>query len=139
MTHASDAKSVLRRYVAAVEAADGDTIHDSFAETATWTLAGELPISGTWKGRDVIIDEFLAKAMSNFEPGSVSLEITAMIAEGDQLALRWTSRARTLDGVPYENECIGVFTVNDGKIQSVREFMDTHYAYKALERAGALS
>lgn len=139
MTHTSDAKSILSRYVAAVEAGDADTIRDSFAESATWTLAGELPISGTWEGRDVIIDEFLATAMSNYEPGSVSLEITGMIAEGDRVALQWTSRARTLDGQPYENDCIGVFSVSDGKIQSVREFMDTHYAYKALARAGSVS
>jgi len=139
MTHTNDAKSVLQRYVAAVEGGDEDTIRDSFAETATWTLAGELPISGTWEGRDVIIDEFLATAMSNYEAGSVSLEITGMIADGHSVALQWTSRARTLDGEPYENECIGVFTVSDGKIQSVREFMDTHYAYKTLARAAGVS
>ena len=72
--------------------------------------------------------------MSHYAPGSVSLEITRMIAEGDNVALQWTSRARTLDGDPYENHCIGVFTVRDGKITSVREYMDTHYAYRALHR-----
>ena len=139
MTHSPTAKVVLSRYVAAVEAGDADTIRDSFAEDATWTLAGQLPISGTWRGRDVIIDEFLATAMSNYEPGSVSLVIEQMISEGDQVALQWTSRARTLDGEAYENDCIGVFTVRDGKIQSVREFMDTHYAFNAFARASAIT
>jgi uncharacterized protein len=139
MTHSSDAKSILSRYVAAVEAGDADAIRRSFAEDATWTLAGQLPISGTWRGRDAIIDEFLAAAMSNYEPGSVSLVIDQMIAEGDHVALQWTSRARTLDGEPYENVCLGVFTVHDGKIQSVREFMDTHYAFNALARAGSIT
>ena len=128
------AKSVLTAYVAAVEAGDADALRDSFAPDATWTLAGELPISGTWKGRDAILDEFLAKAMSHYEPGSVRLEITGMIAEGDHVALQWTSRARTLDGSPYENECIGVFTVRDGTIRAVHEYMDTQYAYRALVR-----
>ena len=133
-----DAKTVLARYVAAVEAEDGETIGASFADDATWTLAGELPISGTWVGRQAIVSEFLPTAMSHYAPGSVSLEITRMIAEGDNVALQWTSRARTLDGNPYENHCIGVFTVRDGKITSVREYMDTHYAYRALTagRAG---
>ena len=66
--------------------------------------------------------------MSHYELGSVSLEITAMIAEGDRVALQWTSRARTRSGAPYENDCLGVFTVRDGRIQSVREYMDTLYA-----------
>jgi ketosteroid isomerase-like protein len=133
----TSAKSVLTAYVAALQAGDEDAVRRSFAADATWTLAGELPISGTWEGRDTIIDEFLATAMSHYEPGSVRLEITGMIAEGERVALQWTSRARTLDGSPYENECIGVFTVRDGLIRSVHEYMDTHYAYRALAREPA--
>ena len=83
-----------------------------------------------WRGRDAIVDEFLAIAMSYYEPGSVSLEITGMIAEHDQVVLQWTSRARTRHGRPYENGCIGVFTIRDGQILAVREYMDTLYAYK---------
>ena len=136
MSQQAEIKSVLRRYVAAVEAGDVETIRDLFAADATWTLhAGDLPISGTWAGRDRIMDEFLAGAMSHYEPGSVSLEITGTIAEGDRVVLEWTSRARTRDGRPYENGCIGVFTVRDGRIQAVHEYMDTHYAYRALARA----
>ena len=93
--------------------------------------AGDLPISGTWKGRETILNDFLATALSYYEPGSVRLEITTMIAEGDRVALQWTSRARTRDGRPYENGCIGAFTVRDGRIQSVREYMDTLYASEA--------
>lgn len=125
----TDSKLVLRAYVAAVEAGDLPAIREAFAPDATWTLAaGDLPTSGTWTGRDAIVDDFLGGAMAYYEPGSVSLEITAMIAEGDQVALQWTSRARTRDGNPYENGCIGLFTVRDGRIQAVREYMDTLYA-----------
>ena len=129
MNQATDSKSILRRYVSAVEAGDGETIRDLFADDASWTLAaGDLPIAGTWEGRDAILDEFLAKALSYYEPGSVRLEITGMIAEGERVVLQWTSRARTRDGCPYANECIGVFTIRGGKIRSVREYMDTLYA-----------
>jgi uncharacterized protein len=129
MTQALDSESVVRRYVAAAQAGDENTIRDVFTQDATWTLAGALPISGVWKGRDAIIDEFLATAMSHYEPGSISLEITAMITERDKVVLQWTSRARTRDGRPYENGCIGVFTIREGRIQHVREYMDTLYAY----------
>ena len=132
MIRTPDAKTVLAQYVAAVEAGDGEAIRRSFADDATWTLAGELPISGTWVGREAIVEQFLPTAMSHYQAGSVALEITGMIAEGDNVALQWTSRARTLDGRPYENHCIGVFTVREGKIRAVREYMDTHYAHRAL-------
>jgi uncharacterized protein len=129
MTEPVDTKTVAAHYVAAAQAGDERAIRDLFAHDATWTLAGELPISGVWNGRDAIIDEFLATAMSHYEPGSISLEVTGMIAENDQVVLQWTSRARTRDGRPYENGCIGVFTIRDGKIQHVREYMDTLYAH----------
>lgn len=132
MNTTTEAKDVIRRYVAAVAEGDATTIRDSFAESATWSLAGYLPISGVWSGRDAIIDEFLATALTPYEPGSVSLEVTGLIAEGDRVAVQWTSRARTLDGEPYVNNCIGVFTVSDGRIQSVQEYMDTHYAFRAI-------
>ena len=128
-THETDSKAVLRRYVAAVEAGEADLLREIFAEDATWTLAADdLPISGTWKGRDRILGDFLAGALSRYEPGSVDLEITAMIGEGDTVVLQWTSRARTRAGREYENDCIGVFTVRDGRIRHVREYMDTRYA-----------
>jgi len=129
MTQPLDSKTVAQRYVAAAQAGDDRAIRDLFARDATWTLAGELPISGVWKGREAIIDEFLATAMSHYQPGSISLEITGMIAERDQVVLQWTSRARTRGGRPYENGCIGVFTIREGKIQHVREYMDTLYAH----------
>ena len=129
MAQQTDSKSVLRRYVAAVQAGDEQAIRGMFAEDASWTIhAGQLPISGTWTGRDTIVEEFLARAMAYYQPGSVSLEITGMIAERDHIVLQWTSRARTRDGLPYENGCIGVFTIREGRIQEVREYMDTLYA-----------
>jgi ketosteroid isomerase-like protein len=114
---------------AALQAGDEQTIRDSFAEDATWTLrAGDLPLSGTWRGRGAIIDEFLAGALSHYEPGSIELEVTGMLVEDERIALQWTTRARTRDGQSYENDCIGMFTVKDGKIHAVREYMDTLYA-----------
>ena len=138
MTQAIDSKAVLTRYVAAVSDGDESRIRELFDDDATWRLdAGDLPLSGTWTGREQIMTEFLGVAMSHYEPGSVELEITVMIAERDQVVLQWTSRARTRDGRAYENGCIGVFTVRDGKIQAVREYMDTLYASRVFEAAAA--
>jgi uncharacterized protein len=125
-----DNKQVMERYVAALAGGDEQAIRDFFAEDATWWLGGDLPISGTWTGRDAIMADFFGTAMAHYEPGSVSLEVTGMVAEGDQVTLEWTSRARTAGGEPYENFCIGVFTVRDGRIAAVREYMDTRYAHR---------
>src|ERR1700735_1142898 len=118
MSQEADNKNIMRRYVDALQAADAAAVRSFFAEDATWTLlAGDLRMSGTWRGRDRIMDGFFATAMTNRQPGSVELETPAAIAEQDRVVLHWTGRARTRDGQPYENGCIAIFTVRDDKIQ----------------------
>ena len=124
----TDPCTVLERYVAAVAERDMDTVRDLFAEDATWWLGGELPLSGTWRGRDAILGDFLGSIPRLYQPETISIEITSLIAEGDVVAMEWTSRALTTAGEAYENQCAGVFTVRDGKIAAVREYMDTQYA-----------
>src|SRR5262249_49741569 len=66
MTHSTDPKSVLERYVAVMKSGDAEARRDLFAEDATWTLAAaDLPLAGTWKGRDTILNEFLATALAS--------------------------------------------------------------------------
>jgi uncharacterized protein (TIGR02246 family) len=128
-----DGKAVIDRYIAALNAGEGTTVADSFTEDAVWRLDGELPISGTWAGRDAIVNGFFGTAAELFEPGSTQVEVTRMLAEGDHVVLEWTSRARTRNGDPYENHCIGVFTIAQGKIRAVREYMDTGYARQQFQ------
>jgi uncharacterized protein (TIGR02246 family) len=126
------AKEVIKRYVAAIVAGDEWTMRESFAVDATWVMEGDLPISGTWHGRDAIMAGFLAQALRCYEPGSVSIEVSNMIAEGEQVAVEWTTSARSRSGKVYENHLIGVFRVRDGRIFHGREYLDTRYADRVL-------
>jgi ketosteroid isomerase-like protein len=128
-------RTVIERYVHALQTGDEPTIRASFADNATWTLDGKLPLSGTWRGRDTIMADFFGQIGNLYAAGSVSIEVTSLIAEDDRVALEWTSRARTTQGEPYENHCAAVFTLADGEIVTVREYMDTHYAYTAFTRS----
>jgi uncharacterized protein (TIGR02246 family) len=124
----TDSRTVIERYVAAVAAGDMDTVRELFAEDATWWLGGELPLSGTWRGREAILGDFLGSIPRLYRPDSISIEVTSLIADGETVVLEWTSRALTVAGEDYENQCAGVFTVRAGKIVAVREYMDTQYA-----------
>lgn len=126
-------KQVIERYLDALLAGDLDTIRDSFAEDATWTMYGELPIAGPWVGRDSIVDEFLTGAAGNlFEPGSQQFAFPTMIADGDTVALEWQVRARTAAGTPYDNHYCGIFVVRAGRIAAVREYLDSGRAARLL-------
>ena len=45
-------KDVVVRYVQAVADGDLDTIIASFADDTTWTYPGDVPLTGTWTGRE---------------------------------------------------------------------------------------
>jgi ketosteroid isomerase-like protein len=128
-----DPKTVVIRYVEAARDGMSAVIRDSFAEDATWEYPGDLPLSGTYRGIDAIVNEFLGGAAALMAPGAgVVLELTNVIAEGDQVVAEWTSRATARNGGAYRNRNAGIFTVRDGKIVSVREYTDTQHVAQVL-------
>ena len=133
ITKDTDPAAVVTRYSHAVRAGDAELIRDSFAEDATWEYPGDLPLSGTWRGRDAIVNDFLGSMGPLFEPGApVTIELTNILSAGDQVVAEWTSRATARSGAAYHNRNIGVFTVRDGKITSIREYTDTQRAAHVL-------
>ena len=131
-------KHVVQRYLDALVAGDLDAIRDSFAEDATWTILGDLPIGSRWRGRAAIVDEFLTGvACSLYEAGSVQFEFPTLIGEDDTVAVEWRVRARTAAGADYANSYCGLFVVRDGRIAAVREYLDTQYAARRLFAAAA--
>jgi uncharacterized protein len=130
---APEPKQVVQRYLDALVAGDLDTIRDSFAADAVWTIHGDLPIAGPWEGRDRIVDDFLTTVGGSlFEHGSLSFDFPTLIAEGDTVALEWRVHARTAAGDDYDNAYCGVFVVRDGRISIVREYLDSGYAARTL-------
>lgn len=132
MTTTTDPRAVVIRYVEAVRDGAADVIQDSFCEDATWHYPGDLPVSKVWNGRDEIINEFLGSMGLVFVPGTVQIELVSTIAEGDRVVAEWTSKARTVHGGTYDNRCIGIYTVRDGRIASVVEYADTRHVAATL-------
>jgi uncharacterized protein len=129
----TDPKTVVVRYVEAARDGMSAVIRDSFATDATWEYPGDLPLSGTYRGIDAIVDRFLGGAAALMAPDApVTLELVNVIADGDQVAAEWTSRGTSRNGTAYHNRNVGIFTVRDGKIVSVREYTDTQHAAQAF-------
>jgi uncharacterized protein len=131
--NATDPTAVVARYIDAVRDGDIEVITDSFTADATWEYPGDLPLSGTWRGRDAIVNEFLGSLGTLLEPGTpMTLEVTNLLSAGAQVVAEWTSAATARGGAAYRNRNIGVFTVRDGKIADIREYTDTRHAGQVL-------
>ena len=129
---AAENKQVVLGFVEALSSGNMDAINAALADDATWWLPGSLPVSGTHRGKKGIFEGFFAKAASFFEPGTMSISVQNTMAEGDCVSVEWIARGKTAKGKNYENYYNVVFEVKNGKIQAVREYVDTLYAKDVL-------
>ncbi|GAA2707800.1 MULTISPECIES: nuclear transport factor 2 family protein [Streptomyces] len=129
----TEPKDVVRTYFDALAAGDQDAIWNAWAADGSCWYAGDLPISGTWEGREQVINGFLATAFAHLDPErEVGLRVTNLFGEGDQVFVEWDSWATGRTGRPYQQKNSGVFTIRDGKIVSMREYADTQHWERAL-------
>lgn len=125
-------KQVVSGFINALASGNVEVINSTLADDATWWLPGSLPVSGTHRGKKGIFEGFLAKAAPLFQPGSLAIEVRNTIAEGDCVAVEWIARGKTAKGKPYENYYHVMFEVKNGKVQTIREYVDTLYAKEVL-------
>ncbi len=125
---ATESKQIVQQFIDDLAGGNVDAVTAAFADDASWWLPGTLPVSGTYKGKQEIFEGFFATAQSYFEPESLSIHVKSMIAEDDAVAVEWVAKARSAQGTPYENYYHVRFDLKDGKIQEVREYVDTLYA-----------
>jgi uncharacterized protein len=88
----------------------------------------ELPARGSL-GYEKTKAEFVEMlgGMTQVFPGGLKMEIIGVTAEGDRVAVEAESHAQTVIGTPYSNVYHYLFIVRDGKIQYVREYLDTQH------------
>ena len=93
------------------------------AEDIEWIIPGkDWPLAGTWRGHDGLADLF-ETASSSIE---TSTEPREFVAQGDRVLVvgfaRGTIRATNKT---FEDDWIFAITVREGKLTSIREYIDT--------------
>jgi ketosteroid isomerase-like protein len=130
-------REVVLRYFDALAAGDRETVWDCWAEDGTCWYGGDLPISGTWRGRDRVINGFLATAFAHLDPDrEIGVRVTNIFGEDEQVVVEWDSWATGKTGRTYDQKNIAVFTVGAGKIVCMREYADTQHWERALVAGG---
>jgi ketosteroid isomerase-like protein len=102
----------------------GPSLIDLLDDDATYTFFGSHRFATTMHGKQAILDQLLLPLSTALENG-ITLTIHNMVAEGDQVVFEATGSARTRDGRAYDNSYCMVVRLQDGRIRSVREYLDT--------------
>ena len=107
---------------------DLDSLKDNFAEDCEWHTSDELPLGGTTRGRDAIMDNFahIPDYWSDF-----SVEPTEFIDAGDKVIVEGTQRG-TGKGGTFEAPFLHLMEYRDGKLVRGEFEGDSAKALKAL-------
>ena len=125
-------KQLVTEFWKKFSAGDLDGALAMLSDTATWWVAGEpekFPLAGTkTKTQFAELVGGTTKAM----PKGLRVTPTAFTAEGDRVAVEATSYGEMNNGKVYKNLYHFLFEIRGGKIQAVREYLDTMHAKYVL-------
>jgi ketosteroid isomerase-like protein len=73
--------------------------------------------------------KLLEGVVTVYKEGALRITPIEMIAEGDRVAVEAEGYAELSNGRVYSPQSAFVFEIADGKIRSVREYLDTQHAH----------
>lgn len=109
-------------------------LRELFHEEATWTaMVRGIPGEGVHRGKEGIIDRFLAPVRGQFRPGDPKVLPDTIASKGALVLIETRGLGHLADGRPYENRYAWAVEVRDGKVFAVREYMDSLYVSRLFE------
>ena len=124
-------KTTLKNMFAELAKGNGQALVDALDDDIEWTLTGTTSISNVYKGKQSVLEDFLAPIMEQMD-GHMEITPDNFIADGDYVALQGRGKARTKSGVDYNNTYCWVYKFRGGKIISIVEYLDTELVRKAF-------
>ena len=129
---AEENKHVVLSFFENFSAGKVDAALAMLADTATWWVAGnpeQFALAGTrTKAQFAELVNGIGAAM----PKGLRVTLKGLTAEGERVAVEAESYGETATGKIYNNLYHFLFEVRGGKIQAVREYLDTMHAKAVL-------
>lgn len=97
-----------------------------------WWIPGTLPFSGN-KTKEQYMQ--VVNAIGKGFPTGFSLSVISSIAEGNKVAAEVESVGNHVNGRHYNNKYHFLFEIENGKIVSVKEYMDTLHLFQLIQPA----
>jgi ketosteroid isomerase-like protein len=129
MVHARNAnEQLVIDFFSALSTGDLDLVARYMCEDLSWTtMITGVPGAGRHDGRDNVLYNFLAPVRGVFRDGDPKVVVDALVSSDDRVMAETRGLGQRSDGHPYNNLYAWAFEIRDGKIQHIREYMDSLY------------
>ena len=122
-------KQLVLSFFDAMSAGRTEAAFAMVADDVTWWVPGELPVSGT-KTKDQY-REVVASNQSEF-PSTITFHVQGLTAEEDRVAAEIVASGDHTNGKHYNNHYHALFTIREGRIVAVNEYMDTKHLHDLI-------
>ena len=129
---AAENKQLMERVFAELASGNGQAFMDALADDARWTVIGSSSWSGTYEGKQAIVDQLMRPLFSQFA-GQYTARAIGIVAEGDVVVVEARGQVNTKAGEPYNQSYCYVFRLADGKVSELTEYTDTELISRVLE------
>jgi ketosteroid isomerase-like protein len=130
-------KELVIRFLRYCHRGEWDAVAGLLADDVTqYAPRPASPVELVVTGRDRLLKE-LESHCSLYRPGSVTIEMENILAEGPLVDTHYIQRAITFRGDQYANYYCKLFECEDGRIKNFWEYVDTGYAGRLLFDEGA--
>jgi ketosteroid isomerase-like protein len=128
----SDAnKALVGRYLKAMSSGDPG-LAELLTDDVTWWVPPSSPLGGLHEGKAAVL-AFMASGVGLYDPSvPFGIEVEAIVADEEWVALQMVMKARTAKGRDYRNFYHWAFRIRGGRICAVKEYVDTLYAQRTL-------
>jgi ketosteroid isomerase-like protein len=120
--------ALILDYYAALAGQGGRPIGDFFAEDVVWHVPQSNPLikPNPRRGHAAVMD-LLAAGIGVYKEGSLRIDRQRIVADESQVGVQFTLTAQLANGNPYTNQYFFLFSIKDGRIDGVWEYLDTLY------------
>jgi len=128
---AAENKELVRNMFAELSKGNAEAFLGAMADNVRFTIIGTSKYSGTYNGKQEVVNKLLAPLGAQIE-GGLSISPDNFIAEGDFVAMQARGKAMSKNGKPYNNTYCQVFRIANGKVQEMTEYLDTELVTAAF-------
>jgi uncharacterized protein len=121
-------KSIVAEFLEVFSTGDVPGILERLHDDATWWVSGKLEgFAGTKSKQET--GKLLEGVVTVYKEGALRLTPLEMIAEDDRVVVEAEGYAELNNGRVYNPQSAFVFRIADGKIKSIKEYLDTQHAH----------
>jgi ketosteroid isomerase-like protein len=129
-------EQVVHTFFERLNAEDLEGVRALLTDDAAWLpQARDMPGAGEYRGRDVIVDQFLKPIRGLFAAGSPSNRILSMASNAALVLVETHGTGHLQDGRPYDNRYAWAFEVRGPQIAVIREYLDSYYIVRLFGHA----